>query len=76
MQCLAFAYPEVGENILSLNIFNSQADLPECMIFITLKVSKGHLNHTMLKPFWSNLMSRKQNIKIGQQKINIVYSWY
>lgn len=58
LQTSASSYPEVGENILSLDILSSQTNLPESVILITLKVSQGHLEHTVLESFWSNLIEK------------------
>lgn len=33
-------YPEVGENILPLNILGPQLDLPEGLVFVLLKISQ------------------------------------
>lgn len=44
-------YPEIGQDISTLDIFTSQTDLPVGVVLITLKVSKRCLKHSMLETF-------------------------
>lgn len=62
---------KVCQDISSLDIFSSQTNLPEGVIFVILKISQWHFEHTMLQAFWSNL-EWTNNVIICW----IVFLWY
>lgn len=51
-------YPEVGQDILPLNIFGPQLNLAESLILILLQVCQGDLEHSTLQSVGGDLSTR------------------
>jgi len=63
--CSHQSYPEICQDILPLNVFSSQPNLPERMILISLKISQWDLKHSMFEPFRSNLQFETTTVNIS-----------